>query len=41
MQPNIYSILKRESDAILNIPLENPYETVIDLIENRVHTNGL
>ena len=36
----IRDILKKESEAILNIPLDNPYEVIIDLIENRVHTNG-
>ncbi len=33
----IYSILKKESDAILSIPLDNPYGDVIDIIEHSVH----
>jgi arabinose-5-phosphate isomerase len=36
---DIFTILKRESEAILNIPSDNPYEDVIDIIENRVHFN--
>ena len=39
MLNKIYSIIKAESDAILNIPLDNPYEEVIDLIQNKVHFN--
>ena len=35
----LFEILKAESDAILNIPTDNPYEDVIDIIENRVHIN--
>jgi arabinose-5-phosphate isomerase len=33
----IYSILKKESSSILNIPLDNPYDDVIDIIEHSVH----
>jgi D-arabinose 5-phosphate isomerase GutQ len=33
----IYSILKKESDAILSIPLDNLYGDVIDVIEHSVH----
>jgi arabinose-5-phosphate isomerase len=34
---NIFTILQKESDAILNIPLDNPYDDVIDIIEHAVH----
>jgi arabinose-5-phosphate isomerase len=33
----VLSILKSESNSILNIPLDNPYDDVIDIIEHSVH----
>ena len=36
---NVFEILQKESNSILDIPLDNPYSDVIDIIENRVHIN--
>ena len=36
----IREILQSESEAIFNIPLDNPYSGVVDLIYNRVHGQG-
>ena len=36
---NIHDILQKEANSILDIPLDNPYDDAIDIIENRVHIN--
>lgn len=40
MIERISEIIKQESSAILNIPVYNPYQHVIDTIYERVHTQG-
>jgi arabinose-5-phosphate isomerase len=36
----IREILQSESEAIFNIPLDNPYDDIVNLIHKRVHEQG-
>ncbi|MCP9610613.1 SIS domain-containing protein [Coprobacter sp. LH1063] len=38
MQENIQSILKREAEAILNLPVSDAYEKAVSLIVEKIHT---
>lgn len=40
MYSKVLDILQKESEAILNIPKDNPYDRVVDLIYKRVHEMG-
>lgn len=40
MTEHIKRILQQEAEAILGIPVSDDYERVVDLIYERVHTNG-
>ena len=38
IQENIQSILKREAEAILNLPVSDAYEKAVSLIVEKIHT---